>query len=226
VHLEVALDDAATDIVARGFDAGIGSRELTAADMVAVRVMGPMRVAVVAAPRYLASRPPPPMPDDLAQHECIQLRRGSDGSIFEWEFERDGRSRRLAVAGRLMLNNPQMCVRAAVDGVGIAYTVEAVAEPFLRSGQLVRVLEDWSPRFEGMFLYYPGHRQVPAPLRALIDMIRVPSAVPAREGSALANPFYDPSRHRPAEGRPSARAVLQSSTGSKPAGGVVSARRA
>ena len=71
-----------------------------------------------------------------------------------------------------MVNDPDLAVRAAVDGLGIAYTLEALAEPFLRSGQLVRVLEDWSPSFEGLFLYYPGHRQVPAALRALIDMIR------------------------------------------------------
>jgi DNA-binding transcriptional LysR family regulator len=189
VDLEVALDDASTDIVARGFDAGIGSRDLAAADMVAVRVMAPMKVAVVGAPGYFASRPSPRLPDDLGHHECIQFRRGSDGSIFDWAFERGGRSRRMSVAGRLMVNDPRMCVRAAVDGLGIAYTVEALAEPFLRSGQLVRVLEDWSPCFDGMFLYYPGHRQVPAPLRALIDMIRISSSTPARKRPALANPF-------------------------------------
>lgn len=189
VQLELALDDASTDIVARGFDAGIGPRDLAAADMVAVRVMAPMQVAVVGAPGYLARRPPPRVPEDLDRHECIQFRRGSDGSVFDWAFERAGRSRRVSVAGRLMVNDPRICVRAAVDGLGIAYTIEALAEPFLRSGQLVRVLEDWSPSFEGMFLYYPGHRQVPAPLRALIDMIRVSSAVPARRRPALANPF-------------------------------------
>ena len=71
-----------------------------------------------------------------------------------------------------MVNDPDLAVRAAVDGLGIAYTITAQAEPFLRSGQLVRVLEDWSPSFEGLFLYYTSHRQVPAALRALIDMIR------------------------------------------------------
>ena len=87
-----------------------------------------------------------------------------------------------------MVNDPDLAVRAAVDGLGIAYTLESLAEPFLRSGQLVRVLEDWSPSFQGLFLYYPGHRQVPAALRALIDMIR------AARGSAPSkrpreNPF-------------------------------------
>jgi DNA-binding transcriptional LysR family regulator len=79
-------------------------------------------------------------------------------------------------------------VRAAVDGLGLAYTIEALAEPLLRSGQLVRVLEDWSPCIEGLFLYYPGHRQVPAALRALIDMIRTARGS-APVGSSLKNPF-------------------------------------
>jgi DNA-binding transcriptional LysR family regulator len=89
-----------------------------------------------------------------------------------------------------MVDNPDLAVRAAVDGLGIAYTIEALADTFLRSGQLVRVLEDWSPSIEGMFLYYPGHRQVPAPLRALIDMIRAPrGAAPTRR--SLQNPFAE-----------------------------------
>jgi DNA-binding transcriptional LysR family regulator len=87
-----------------------------------------------------------------------------------------------------MVNNGELAVRAAVDGLGIACTIEALAEPFLRSGQLVRILEDWSPSFEGLFLYYPGHRQVPAALRALIDMIRTArGSAPA--GRSLQNPF-------------------------------------
>ena len=87
-----------------------------------------------------------------------------------------------------MVNDPDLAVRAAVDGLGIAYTIEPLAELFLRSGQLVRVLEDCSPSVEGLFLYYPGHRHVPAALRALIDMIRATgNATPAR--TALTNPF-------------------------------------
>jgi DNA-binding transcriptional LysR family regulator len=81
-----------------------------------------------------------------------------------------------------------LAVRAAVDGLGIAYTIEARAEPFLRAGQLVRVLEEWSPSFEGLYLYYPGHRQVPAALRALIDMIRAARGS-ASARSSLKNPF-------------------------------------
>jgi len=94
------------------------------------------------------------------------------------------------VDGRVMVNDADLAVRAAVDGLGIAYTGEAMSEPFLRSGQLVRVLEDWSPSFEGLFLYYPGHRQVPAALRAFIDMIRTArGSAPGKR--PLKNPFAE-----------------------------------
>jgi len=174
IHLEVQLGEAPIDIVAKGFDAGIGPRDRAAADMIIVRVMGPMKVAVVGAPSYFARHPRPRTPDDLARHSCVEYRRGADGAVYEWEFERGRKSQEISVNGRVMVNDPDLAVRAAVDGLGIAYMLEALAEPFLRSGQLVRVLEDWSPSFEGLFLYYPGHRQVPAALRALIDMIRSP----------------------------------------------------
>ena len=190
IHLEVRVGEAPIDIVAEGFDAGIGLRELAAADMIAVRVMGPMKVAVVGAPAYFARRRPPRMPDDLARHSCVQFRRAADGPVFEWPFKRNGRSWRISVDGRLMVNNPDLAVRAAVDGLGIAYTIEALADLFLRSGQLVRVLEDWSPSFEGFFLYYPGRRQVPAALRALIDMIRTTRGS-TRAKAAIENPFAE-----------------------------------
>jgi DNA-binding transcriptional LysR family regulator len=188
VHLELQVGEAPIDIVAKGFDAGIGLQDRAGADMIVVRVMGPLKVAVVGAPAYFARRPGPRTPDDLSIHSCVQYRRGADGVVFEWPFERNGRSRTISVDGRLMVNVPDLAVRAAVDGLGIAYTFEANVAPFLRSGQLVRVLEDWSPSFEGLFLYHPSHRQVPAALRAFIDMVR------AARGSAppkglVGNPF-------------------------------------
>jgi DNA-binding transcriptional LysR family regulator len=182
------VGEAPLDIVAKGFDAGIGPRDRAPADMIAVRVMGPMNIAVVGAPTYFARRPPPRTPEDLARHSCVQYRRAAEGDVFVWPFERNRKSRQISVAGQVMVNDPDLAVRAAVDGLGIAYTLDALAEPFMRSGQLVRVLEDWSPSFEGMYLYYPGHRQVPAALRALIDMIRAArGAAPARR--SLQNPF-------------------------------------
>jgi len=188
VHLELQVSEAPTDIVAKGFDAGIGTQDRVAADMIAVRVMGPVKLAAVGAPSYFAQRSRPRTPDDLARHSCVQYRRGADGAVFDWPFERNGKSRKISVDGRIMVNDPDVAVRAAVDGLGIAYTIGALAEPFLRSGQLVRVLEDWSPSFEGLFLYYPGHRQVPAALRAFIDMIRATRSQ-GPTGPALDNPF-------------------------------------
>jgi DNA-binding transcriptional LysR family regulator len=190
VHLELALGEAPIDIVAKGFDAGIGPRDRVPADMIAVRVMGLMKIAVVGAPTYFARQRPPRTPDDLARHSCVQYRREADGDVLLWLFERNRKSRRISVDGRVMVNDADLAVRAAIDGLGIAYTLESLAQPFLRSGQLVRVLEDWSPSFEGLFLYYPGHRQVPAALRVLIDMMRAARGS-ARAARSLKNPFAE-----------------------------------
>jgi DNA-binding transcriptional LysR family regulator len=190
IHLELAVGEAPIDIVAKGFDAGIGPRDRVPADMIAVRVMGPIKIAVVGAPTYFARRRPPRTPDDLAHHICVEYRRAAEGEVLIWWFERNRKTRRIAVSGRVMVNDTDLALRAAVDGLGIAYIVEGMAEPFLRSGQLVRVLEDWSPSFEGLFLYYPGHRQVPAALRVLIDMMRAARGS-ARAARSLKNPFAE-----------------------------------
>src|ERR1700720_1039623 len=97
VHLELRVDDAPIDIVAKGFDAGIAVRERVAADMIAARVTGPIKTAVVGAPASFARRRPPRTPDDLARHSCVQYRRAADGAMFEWPFERGDKSERLSV---------------------------------------------------------------------------------------------------------------------------------
>jgi len=187
VHLELHVGDAPIDIVAEKYDAGLGPQDRAAADMIAVRVTGPMKMAIVGAPTYFARRRTPRTPDDLARQSCIQYRLAVGGTLV-WPLLRNGKTRRIAVEGRIMVNDTNLAIRAAVDGLGIAFTPEALAEPLLHSGQLVRVLEDWSPSFEGIFVYYPGHRQVPATLRALIDMIRtVRGSAPSRR--SLQNPF-------------------------------------
>ena len=190
VHLELRVDETPADIVAMGFDAGIAPKHRIATDMVAVRVVGPLKIAVVAAPTYFARRRPPRTPDDLARHNCIRYRLAAEGALQDWSFDRNGKARQITVDGRLVVNFPDLAVRAAIDGLGIAYTIEALAELFLRSGQLVRVLEDWSPSVEGLFLYYPGHRRIPAALRALIDMIRAAGS-PTSVRTSLTNPFAE-----------------------------------
>ena len=118
---------------------------------------------------------------------CIQFRLGRKGGIFEWLFDFNGKTRRISVSGPVTVNTSDLALRAAVDGLGLAISAEVWAEPFLRSGQLVRVLESWTPALEGLFLYYHGHRQVPSALRALIDMIR--AAGKPRSARGLKSPF-------------------------------------
>ena len=150
VHLELAVGEAPIDIVARQFDAGIGPHDRVPADMVAVRVTAPMKVVVVGAPSYFARRPPPRTPDDLARHSCVEYRRGPD--VFTWPFERNRKTRRIAVAGRVMVNTPDLAVRAAVDGHGYRLhdrsagrAVPAFGPAGARAGRLVAVVRGAVP---------------------------------------------------------------------------------
>jgi DNA-binding transcriptional LysR family regulator len=156
--------------------------------MIAVRVTGPMKMAVVGAPAYFAQWRAPRDPDELVHHSCVQLRLSPRSAAFAWPFVRDGKTLRISVDGRVAVSDADLACRAALDGLGIALTFETLAEPFIHSGQLVRVLEEWSPAFDGYFVYFSGRRQVPAALRALIDMIRASrSSAPAKP--SLKNPF-------------------------------------
>jgi DNA-binding transcriptional LysR family regulator len=188
IHLEVSVSEEPMDIVSKGFDAGIDFHPRVPADMISVRLSGPMKIAVVGSPTYFARRPRPRTPDDLSRHACVQFRRPDDRTILVWSFTHAGKTRRISVDGRVMVDDPGFGLRAAVDGLGLAYTLETLAEPFLRSGQLVQVLEEWSPTVEGLMLYYPGRRQVPATLRALIDIVRSTSSTRWTKRSAR-NPF-------------------------------------
>jgi ribonuclease D len=141
VQLEIWADVGRVDIVASGFDAAIGSKDWVPSDMIGVRVTGPIKLALVGAPTYFAGRRPPRAPDDLASHNCIQYRVGAKGSLAKWYFQRNGKSRAAATPGRLTVNNTELALRAALDGLGIAYLPEEQAAPFLRTGQLTRVME-------------------------------------------------------------------------------------
>jgi len=187
VHLELCVESAPVDIVAGGFDAGLTVRERVPAEMIAVRVTGPMQVAVVASPVYLSKRPAPSTPDDLAFHQCVLYRVAPDRDVLRWRFEQNGTKKLVSARGSVTVNDAETALRAALDGLGIALTLDALAEPFLRSGQLVRVLTSWSPIVEGVYLYYQGRRQLPAALRAFIEMVRVPKSASGRR--PLKNPF-------------------------------------
>lgn len=192
VQLEIAVDDAAVDIVERGFDAGMRFGERLAADMVAVPVGPPIEFAVVGSPAYLAGRDAPRTPHDLAGHDCIRYRMPGSGTLFEWEFARDGAELTVAVDGSLTLDAPELVIRAALDGVGLAYTALAYVEPLIARGRLVRLLADWCPPIEGFYLYYPSRRHVPTALRALIPYLRPEAPAAARPGEAPRNATRPP----------------------------------
>lgn len=174
-HPEMALDLVSEgrliDIVAEGFDAGVRLGEQVPQDMIGMRFGGTARFVPIAAPAYLARRPAPQVPDDLRSHACIRFRLPS-GKLFRWEFERHGQELVMDVSGPLTLDHLGLMAEAAAEGLGIAYVPENTARPHLARGEVVIVLDDWCPQIPGLFLYYPGHRHVPAGLRAFIDVLK------------------------------------------------------
>jgi DNA-binding transcriptional LysR family regulator len=174
VVLEVTTDNSRIDLVAGGYDAGIEIGEFIQKDMVAVRVSEDLRAAIVGSPKYFASRPRPRHPRDLLNHACINFRQGSRGT-YRWEFEKGKQSVTVAVDGPLVVDDAEIQVRAAIDGVGVVWTLEHYSARFISTGKLVRVLEDWCAPFPGYFLYYPSRRQQPAALSALIKTLRLQS---------------------------------------------------
>lgn len=172
VVLDITTEADRVDLVAGGFDAGIQLGEYVERDMVAVRVSPDHRAAIVGSPRYFETRPRPTSPRDLPRHRCINFRRGSLG-LYRWEFDKGGQSLSVAVTGSVVVDSADLLVRAALDGAGLAFGFEAHVAPYLASGELIRVLDDWCPPFAGYFLYYPSRRQQPAALSALIARLRL-----------------------------------------------------
>jgi DNA-binding transcriptional LysR family regulator len=161
------------DLVAGRFDAGIHLGEFVQKDMVAVRISGEQRAAIVGAPAYFDSHPRPKTPRDLTAHRCISHRLGVNGPVYRWEFEKRGRPVVVSVSGPLVVTDPVFTLRAALDGLGLAYLLEEDAADLVARGDLVRVLEDWCPPFDGYFLYYPSRRHQPPALQALVEALRV-----------------------------------------------------
>ena len=171
VVLDVTTDESRVDLVAGRFDAGIHFGEFIERDMITFRVSPDLRPAIVGSPGYFESHPKPASPRDLPSHRCINFRHGSAG-VYRWEFDKGKQSLTVAVNGPLIVDDAEMMIRAAIDGVGLAFADEARVAPHLASGALVRVLEDWCPPFPGFFLYYPRQRQLPAALAAVIETLR------------------------------------------------------
>jgi DNA-binding transcriptional LysR family regulator len=171
MRLEITTEDRLVDIVAGGYDAGVRFGESVERDMVAVRIGPDLRMAVVGSPAYFRRHPKPQKPHDLHDHACIRFRLPS-GGVYRWEFEKKGELLEVEVDGPLTLSDQQVMLQAALDGAGLAIVLENHARAPLKARRLIRVLADWCPPFPGYFLYYPSRRQVPAGLRAFIDMMR------------------------------------------------------
>lgn len=174
VAVELSIDDGLVDIVAGRFDAGVRHEQMLDQDMVSVRVSGPQRTAIVAAPDYFARFGTPRTPDDLRRHRCLAYRYTSSGAIHRWLFGKDGRSFAFDPPAAFIANDVDVLLEAALGGLGVACVLESQALRHGTAGALVAVLEEWCPMVPPNHLYYPSRRHVSAALRAFIQTVRQP----------------------------------------------------
>lgn len=172
INVEVIVDYGLTDIVAERYDAGIRLGEQVAKDMIAVKVSADMRMAVVGSPEYFQRHGRPETPQDLTNHNCINMRLPTHGGIYLWEFERDGREVRVRVDGQLVFNNLAMRIDAVLSGLGLAYLPEDQTTAYIAAGRLERVLVDWCEPFPGYHLYYPNRRHASPAFAIFVDAVR------------------------------------------------------
>jgi DNA-binding transcriptional LysR family regulator len=172
IGLEISVDLERKDIVGDRFDAGIHLGNSIAQDMIAVPIGGRLGLKTVASPEYLARNPAPEAPDDLRQHNCIRYRWDKDGIAGTWNFKNGDDQVDVGVEGSLTVNDLDLALRAALDGVGIVQLPDISVSPLMAQGKLAPVLADWSPRRGDFFLFYSSRRHVPAKLRAMIDFLK------------------------------------------------------
>ena len=170
--VEIINDYGLTDIVAQRFDAGVRDGEQIAKDMIAVRIAPDTRMAVVATPFYFRSRPEPKKPQDLVEHNCINLRLPTHGGLYAWEFEKGSRELKVRVDGQLYFSTTTQMLHAGLAGLGLAYLPEGLVQPHINKGRLKRVLADWCPPYPGYHLYYPTRRQPSAAFTLLVEALR------------------------------------------------------
>lgn len=199
IRVDLSLDEALTNIVAGGFDAGLRLGESLDREMIAVRVSADQRLVVVGSPAYFASHQEPSHPRDLHGHDCIILRRTRD-TVDRWKFVEDGKPFEVAVDGHIVTNDGAVLVDAAVEGLGLAYVFESMVVELLSQKRLVRVLDMYCPQIPGYFLCYPSRVNLAPKLRALVDVLkksearRGPLSRTGKSGSTRDG--LAPSRHR------------------------------
>lgn len=172
IKVELVLDSTFRNIVEERFDAGVRLGESVEKDMIAVRIGPDWRLVAVASPGYFAERGKPKHPQDLIRHRCINMRHETFGGLYAWEFEKDGQALRVRVDGQLTFNNSYAMIDAAVSGLGVAYVPEDIVAAKIESGALELALDDWSPLFDGYFLYYPSRRHNLPAFQVIVDALR------------------------------------------------------
>jgi len=172
IKVEIVSDNGFVDIAAQGLDAGVRLGESVEKDMIAVRIAPDGRLIPVASPAYLDTHAKPSTPQDLVGHSCINLRLIGSGTLYAWEFERDGRPLRVRVDGQLTFTSIALSVEAAIKGYGIAFVPEEAASAALDRGELVTLLDDWCPPISGFHLYYPSRRQQSPAFQIVVDALR------------------------------------------------------
>jgi DNA-binding transcriptional LysR family regulator len=175
VHVDLVTEGRLVDIVAEGFDLGVRVADLVPSDMISVSLGRPQRYAVVGSPTYFEQHGMPRVPPDLLNHQCIRVRL-PNGALYRWEFEKGGQTAQIDVTGPITLDEAGLARTAVLEGIGLGFFMEQNVLADIEAGRLIRVLEDWTPPFSGLCLYYPGRRNPSAALKALIGLARELSA--------------------------------------------------
>ncbi|MGA7777184.1 MAG: LysR family transcriptional regulator [Paraburkholderia sp.] len=172
IKVEIITDYGLADIVADRYDIGVRNGDQVAKDMIAVRIAPDMRMAVVGSPAYLEKHPRPKTPQDLTQHNCINLRLPTLGGFYAWELKKGNREVQVRVEGQLAFNGTYQMLDAALSGYGLAYVPADVAQAHVAAGRLMAVLEDWCPTFPGLHAYYANRRESSRAMTVVVDALR------------------------------------------------------
>jgi DNA-binding transcriptional LysR family regulator len=172
IKVEIMTDYGLTDIVADRYDIGIRHGDQVAKDMIAVRIAADMKMSIVGSPAYLENKPQPKKPQDLMQHNCINLRLPTLGGFYAWELKKGSREVQVRVEGQLSFNGSYHMLDAALAGYGLAYLPSDLVQAHVTAGRLVRVLDDWCPTFPGLHAYYASRSESSRALALVIDSLR------------------------------------------------------
>ena len=180
MRFEIRSEGRLVDIAEGGYDCGVRAAELVPDEMVAIAIGPDQQHIVVASPAYLDGAPAIKIPSDLSLHQCVQLRM-ANGSIYRWEFQRRGEDVVVTTPGNLVVDQSRLLLAAALDGIGLAYVTRWMAADALANGKLQQVLDDWTPPYPGLCVYYPPHRRLGSGMPAFLNFLKA-------EGSLRAAP--------------------------------------